>query len=183
MSTPVARAVPAARHVAHSLSCTTAAGNSESVNGCSPTAWQAEGRRPQSLLLWPFLSLFQAGALSPFCFGLFFLCSRLAPSVPFALAFSFSVPGWRPQSILLWPFLSLFPVWQTYGVVQRCKNNGRYPLCRRPAMPPTCYAADPLCRRPAMPPTRYAADPHYAIFIGNNRVFRKSLNRTDRRFK
>ena len=47
----------------------------------------------------------------------------------------------------------------------------------------TRYAADPLCRRPAMPPTRYAADPHYAIFIGNNHVFRKSINRTDRRFK
>ncbi|KAL8570914.1 hypothetical protein ACOMHN_023587 [Nucella lapillus] len=34
-----------------------------------------------------------------------------------------------------------------------------YPLCRRPAVPPTRYAADPLCRRPVMPPTRCAADP------------------------
>ena len=29
----------------------------------------------------------------------------------------------------------------------------RYPLCRRPAMPPIRYAADPLCRQSVMPPT------------------------------
>ncbi|KAL8598440.1 hypothetical protein ACOMHN_032717 [Nucella lapillus] len=151
-------------------------GQSSNAPALSPPSPLPQGSQPIALALSPSSPPPQDGqpsdapGLSPSSSTLL-LCPSDSPlSICHLNSQSAVKTGWLGNGVytsvaLMSPYTPC-PDWlQGFAEVATAVENscdahaGRYPLCRRPAVPPSRFAADPLCRRPAVPPTRYAADP------------------------